>query len=87
MYLIYDDVLYLSYGYGRLHSKGTMDVYTSEKAIPQEDLAVPPPARANPLHFHLRSSVYAPQQHIEILTADPVVLSGIHVQGCNSVLS
>ena len=39
-----------------------MDVYASERAFPQEDFAVPPPAIANPMHFHLRRSVYAPLQ-------------------------
>ena len=56
------------------------DVFTSEKAFPQEDFAVPPPALANPMHFHLRRSVYTPRQNLEIQTADPIVLSGLHVQ-------
>ena len=61
-----------------------MDVFTSEEAIPQQDLAVTE-ADPNPINLHLRRSVHAPRQQLEIETADPVVLSGLHFQGINSI--
>ena len=62
-----------------------MDVFTSEEAIPREDLAVPDPDVPNPISIHLRRSVHAPRQQLEIETADPVVLSGLHFQGISSI--
>ena len=59
-----------------------MDVFTSEEAIPQLDLAADDP---NPINLHLRRSVHAPRQQLEIHTADPIVLSGLHFQGINSI--
>ena len=56
-----------------------MDVYTSEEAFPREDLAAPD-LDPNPINLHLRRSVHAPRQQLEIETADPVVLSGLHFQ-------
>ena len=57
-----------------------MDVFTSEEAIPPEELVVPPQVAPNPINLHLRRSVHASRQQLEIQTADPVVLSGLHFQ-------
>ena len=56
-----------------------MDVFTSEEAFPREDLAAPD-LDPNPISLHLRRSVHAPRQQLEVETADPVVLSGLHIQ-------